>query len=216
LERFLEEVSLVSDTDDWEEDENRVTLMTLHASKGLEFPVVFIIGVEQNLLPHERNMDDPDHVEEERRLLFVGMTRAREELELNYSTTREFAGSRRYNAPSMFLMELPRSDLEYVGVRSTSLAIERPAPGRPTPDIPSIGGGIRLTTAAAMAGDTPSEFTPDAFSQGSFVLHESHGLGRVVALDDSGEARRALVRFGNGAASAEKTVLIESLIPFGS
>ena len=77
LEGFLEQASLVNDTDAWEVDDDRVTLMTLHAAKGLEFPVVFIVAIEEGLLPHERSRADADQVEEERRLFFVGITRRR-------------------------------------------------------------------------------------------------------------------------------------------
>ncbi|MBN2022937.1 MAG: UvrD-helicase domain-containing protein [Pirellulales bacterium] len=109
LEAFLEETALVGDTDDWEEKTDRVTLMTLHASKGLEFPVVFIVAVEEGLLPHERCRNHPDQLEEERRLLFVGITRAQEELQLSYAVYRDFRGQRRMAIPSPFLMELPRA-----------------------------------------------------------------------------------------------------------
>ncbi|MGE0608073.1 MAG: ATP-dependent helicase [Pirellulales bacterium] len=111
LEEFLEETSLVNDTDEWEANGDRVTLMTLHASKGLEFPVVFIMAVEQGLLPHERSKEDPDQLEEERRLLFVGMTRAREELHLSHAQQREFRGRRDWAVPSQFLFELPREEM---------------------------------------------------------------------------------------------------------
>jgi len=114
LEGFLEQVALVSDTDEWEEENDRVTLMTLHAAKGLEFPVVFIIAVEEGLLPHERSRERPEQLEEERRLLFVGITRAEEELELSLSQRREFRGSLRHSVPSQFLMELPREEMEVV------------------------------------------------------------------------------------------------------
>ena len=213
LEQFLEEVSLVSDTDDWEEDDDRVTLMTLHASKGLEFPVVFIIGVEQGLLPHERCLENPDQLEEERRLLFVGITRAEEELELNYAVTREFAGRRKLNPPSMFLMDLPRGEMELVGLESSSLACSDPLGGRQRQSFSPSGGGIRLTTGAAMLGETPDGLDADSVSQGAFVIHNSHGLGRVVALSGAGDTRRAVVRFGNGAGSVERTVPVGSLTP---
>ena len=90
LEQFLEETSLVADTDAWETETDRVTLMTLHAAKGLEFPAVFIVACEQGLLPHERSRHDDEKLEEERRLLFVGITRAREELQLSYAQYRAF------------------------------------------------------------------------------------------------------------------------------
>jgi len=112
LEAFLEEACLVNDIDAWETDDDRVTLMTLHASKGLEFPVVFITAVEEGLLPHERSREDKERLEEERRLLFVGITRAREMLQLSLSAYREFRGQRRLTIPSQFLMELPRDQME--------------------------------------------------------------------------------------------------------
>ncbi len=111
LEEFLEETALVNDTDDWETSSDRVTLMTLHASKGLEFPVVFIVAVEEGVLPHERSKESPDQLEEERRLLFVGITRAREELQLSYARQREFRGRRGWVVPSHFLFELPREEM---------------------------------------------------------------------------------------------------------
>jgi DNA helicase II / ATP-dependent DNA helicase PcrA len=115
LESFLEEASLVADVDAWDADTDRVTLMTLHASKGLEFPVVFIIALEEGLIPHERSRADDDAVEEERRLLFVGMTRAKQELQLSLGQYREFRGQRRMTIPSPFLMELPRDELRMIG-----------------------------------------------------------------------------------------------------
>ncbi|MCA9086935.1 MAG: ATP-binding domain-containing protein, partial [Planctomycetaceae bacterium] len=110
LEGFLETTSLVSDLDalDAKAEQGQVTLMTLHAAKGLEFPVVFIVGVEQNLLPHERAMreGDPREYEEERRLLFVGMTRAMRQLYLTASSYREMHGRSMPTIPSDFLSEI--------------------------------------------------------------------------------------------------------------
>ncbi len=116
LEAFLEETALVSDTDQWQADADRVTLMTLHASKGLEFPVVFLVAVEEGLLPHERSRDDPDQMEEERRLMFVGITRAQGELQISMAGYRDFRGRRRMSVPSSFLMELPRAEMEVVSM----------------------------------------------------------------------------------------------------
>ena len=112
LEDFLEQACLVNDTDAWEADDDRVTLMTMHAAKGLEFPVVFVIAVEEGLLPHERSRESPEQLEEERRLLFVGITRAREELHLSLSRYRDFRGQQRMSVPSQFLLELPHEELE--------------------------------------------------------------------------------------------------------
>ncbi len=114
LEDFLEQTSLVNDTDDWETEMDRVSLMTLHAAKGLEFPVVYIIALEQGLLPHERAKDNPGEMEEERRLLFVGITRAEEELQLSYAQHRSYRGREGRSIPSPFTMELPRAEMQVV------------------------------------------------------------------------------------------------------
>lgn len=111
LEAFLEQVALVSDTDAWEESNDRVTLMTMHAAKGLEFPHVYIIAVENDLLPHARSKEDPAQLEEERRLLFVGITRAERFLQLSYARRRTMRGQLRPAAPSHFLVELPRATM---------------------------------------------------------------------------------------------------------
>lgn len=112
LEEFLEQVCLVNDTDFLDGEGERVTLMTMHASKGLEFPVVFIAAIEEGLLPHERSREHPDELEEERRLFFVGMTRAKQQLHLSMARYREFRGQRRLTVPSQFLMELPVAEFE--------------------------------------------------------------------------------------------------------
>lgn len=111
LEAFLEQVALISDTDAWEDENDRVTLMTLHAAKGLEFPVVYIVAVEERILPHERSMESPSEMEEERRLLFVGITRAERELQLSFARRRIFRGVFHPVSASQFLMELPRGEM---------------------------------------------------------------------------------------------------------
>jgi len=112
LEMFLEQVSLLADADKMENAADRVTLMTLHAAKGLEFPTVFLIAVEQDILPHIRSKDDPQQLEEERRLLFVGITRAKDRLQLSTANRRGF--QKRTSVPSPFLMEIPRLELEVI------------------------------------------------------------------------------------------------------
>ena len=107
LIEFLEQIALSSDVDGWDEESDQVSVMTLHASKGLEFPVVYIMAVEEGLLPHERSRDKKEELEEERRLCFVGMTRAMKELTLTHSRLGEFRGQINYAIPSSFLEELP-------------------------------------------------------------------------------------------------------------
>ena len=111
LEAFLEETALVNDTDEWETQLDRVTLMTLHASKGLEFPCVYLVAVEEGLLPHERSRAQAEQLEEERRLMFVGITRARQRLQISLAQYRDFRGERKPVIPSSFLMELPRGEM---------------------------------------------------------------------------------------------------------
>ena len=120
LEEYLENAWLVNETDDWQADTDKVTMMTLHAAKGLEFPVVFIVALEQGLLPHERSINDQEQLEEERRLAFVGITRAKDELQLSYAVHRDFRGQRRRTVPSPFLLEMPRDEMELVEVAGDS------------------------------------------------------------------------------------------------
>jgi DNA helicase-2/ATP-dependent DNA helicase PcrA len=122
LEAYLERAWLVNETDSWESDTDKVTLMTLHAAKGLEFSVVHIVAVEDGVLPHERVGRHPDELEEERRLAFVGLTRAKDELQLSYAVTRDFRGVRRRTIPSSFLMEMPREELELVDEATAFIA----------------------------------------------------------------------------------------------
>jgi DNA helicase-2/ATP-dependent DNA helicase PcrA len=118
LEEYLERTWLVNETDDWDTQTDKTTLMTMHAAKGLEFPMVFIIAVEDGVLPHERVGQHPDELEEERRLAFVGITRAKEELQLSYAVTRDYRGVRRRTIPSSFLMEMPRDEMEIIDAAS--------------------------------------------------------------------------------------------------
>src|SRR5262249_3806928 len=104
---FLENVALASDVDSWDDQQDRVAVMTLHVAKGLEFAVVYMLAMEQGLLPHERSLPKGEDIEEERRLCFVGMTRSKDELFLCHANYREFRGQGRYTVPSMFLSEIP-------------------------------------------------------------------------------------------------------------
>ncbi len=213
LEAFLEESSLVNDTDAWEEQTDRVTLMTLHASKGLEFPAVFLVAAEEGLLPHERSRQDPKQLEEERRLMFVGITRAQQELQISLAQYRDFRGQRKMTVPSHFLMELPREAMElqtagtYEAVGDESFAPEgfavEPAYEEPVfsqvqpPSQPRAAPTIQLTTAAELAngGQPTSPVSPDVFRQDMLVRHPQYGLGHVVALSGSGRRRKATVDF---------------------
>jgi DNA helicase-2/ATP-dependent DNA helicase PcrA len=115
---FLETTALVADADAWDASADRVALMTLHAAKGLEFPVVYIVAMEDGILPHERSLDRPEHLEEERRLVFVGITRGREEVHASCARMRDYRGTRRISAPSLFLAEMQGSETVVVGTEA--------------------------------------------------------------------------------------------------
>jgi DNA helicase-2/ATP-dependent DNA helicase PcrA len=209
---FLEEISLASAVDRWKDETGVVTLMTLHAAKGLEFPVVFIVGLEQGLLPHARSIESRSELEEERRLLFVGITRAQHELYLSHCKVREFRGQRLATIASPFLRELPDDALL---VRDLSepprprvqapLAWGREAPAATTP-------APRLTTAAALAAmaagaPSPTAGPPDldAFRPGVLVVHPQFGIGRITSIEGAGPNRKGKVAF---TLAGEKTFLL--------
>lgn len=147
VEEFLEEISLVSDTDKLNADDSQVVLMTLHSAKGLEYPFVFIIGMEDGIFPHSRALSDPDQLEEERRLCYVGITRARQRLFLANAWSRTLFGQTQYNPPSRFLNELPSELLESVGGRGDRA-------GRPSASWGSWSGSVSRSGRAGTGGST--------------------------------------------------------------
>jgi DNA helicase-2/ATP-dependent DNA helicase PcrA len=194
LEQFLSESVLATDLDDWDASRQAVSLMTLHAAKGLEFPVVFITAVEHGILPHQRSSKDDDGMEEERRLLFVGMTRAMQELYLSHVATREFRGTRNHAIPSQFLMEIPIT--------------APPAPAiKPAKSAQRVANG--LVTGAELAG-LPTKASTTGFRQGMLVRHPMFGLGRITELSGSGEKLKATIKFTAG--STRSFVVTKSLL----
>ncbi|HEX8201852.1 MAG TPA: 3'-5' exonuclease, partial [Isosphaeraceae bacterium] len=204
---FLEEISLSSAVDRWKDDAGAVTLMTLHAAKGLEFPVVFIVGLEQGLLPHSRASESDAELEEERRLLFVGITRARRELYLSLCRVREFRGQRSATIPSCFLPELPEDALTVRDLSEYSGGFSTPRRGGEPRPAPTPRPQFRLTTASALDGraaaGSPGDL--DAFRPGVAVLHPRYGLGRIIAVDGAGPNRKGRVAFTVG---GEKTFVL--------
>lgn len=187
LQGFLEEVSLVSDIDNWDTRSGRVSLMTLHSAKGLEFPVVFIAGLEDGLLPHSRSMDSQEELEEERRLFFVGLTRAKEMVYLTYSYIRtRFGGSAPY-LPSPFLSEIP-------GEVKAKQAWERSAIFLPLDE-------ARNEEAAAEEGAAVPDLSP-----GDRVMHPYFGPGVVIKISGTGPQARGIIRFKE---AGEKKLLLE-------
>ncbi|HUB93385.1 MAG TPA: UvrD-helicase domain-containing protein [Verrucomicrobiae bacterium] len=173
LALFLEEVALISDLDTYDPSGNAVTLMTLHAAKGLEFPVVFMTGMEEGVLPHTRAFYSPAEMEEERRLCYVGMTRAREELYMLYATSRMLYGGMQHNLPSRFLAEI---DTAYTEEATSGVSFAG-----------GFGGGgydDRQYIAPAPPGiqDNEPRYVPD-FEAGDTVTHQLFGKGTIVELD---------------------------------
>jgi DNA helicase II / ATP-dependent DNA helicase PcrA len=206
LAGFLERVALVADSDeipDGEDDGGVVTLMTLHTAKGLEFPVVFLTGMEDGVFPHMRSLGDTTELEEERRLAYVGLTRARERLYLTRSIVRSAWGSPQWNPPSRFLEELPTEVLD----------IRREEPVRPaasgwsSTSSSSYGSAPSLTAAAARrSGPTrTSTKATVVLEPGDRVTHDSFGLGTVVSVSGQGDRAEATIDFG---ASGTKRLLL--------
>jgi DNA helicase-2/ATP-dependent DNA helicase PcrA len=203
---FLEEISLASAVDRWKDEAGAVTLMTLHAAKGLEFPVAFIVGLEQGILPHSRSNEDDRDLEEERRLFFVGITRAERVLYLSHCTVREFRGQRQVAIPSCFLDELPADALEVRDLSQTEALAAQSGWQRIATRATPLSG-LRLTTAAALAGGggTQPPVNLNAFRPGVAVVHPEYGIGRVVAIDGAGPDRKGRIAFTLG---GEKTFVL--------
>lgn len=196
LTTFLEEVALVSDVDDLDEQVAAPTLLTLHSAKGLEFPVVFIVGMEEGLFPHSRSMDDPEQMEEERRLCYVGVTRAKKLLYLIHTFRRTLYGESEIRAPSRFLQDVPIHLIKGGEARQaarprpaireeTGRSLDRP-PARLTSFHPERAG----RSAAAERRPATARFQP-----GDEVHHAVFGAGIVIESKPAGEDEQVTVAF---------------------
>ncbi|MEV5884046.1 DNA helicase PcrA [Streptomyces sp. NPDC052020] len=198
LAEFLEQVALVADSDEIpdEEGDGVVTLMTLHTAKGLEFPVVFLTGMEDGVFPHMRALGQTKELEEERRLAYVGITRARERLYLTRSTMRSAWGQPSYNPPSRFLEEIPAAHLEWKRTGATAPVSSGPASGIAA----SLSSSRSRSTAAGASGFATrraSEKPVAALAVGDRVTHDQFGLGTVIAVKGTGANAEATIDFGD-------------------
>ena len=183
LSDFLEEVSLLSDIDHWNDSDNRVTLMTVHSSKGLEFPVVFVSGLDDGLFPLYASIEDKNELEEERRLFYVALTRAQERVFLLYATNRRrMGGENVIGMPSRFIGEIPPKFLDRIEFQS---ALTRRV---------VTGSNHRKTKVEV----TRTVTTFDDFKVGDIVEHSIFGIGKIMVLSGTGENQRVGVVFKDG------------------
>ena len=221
LGEFLEQVALVSETDNMEGDLNAVTLLTLHAAKGLEFPVVFITGVEDGVLPHSRSLDDAESLAEERRLFYVGVTRAKDKVYLSHAFRRTFYGEREVAIPSRFLQEIPEELIEGGNARQRRQESKtrasswswtssvQPAPAASSWSASSArgssrtqagsgtsgGGRKRLPEANAAEGPDQNRRQEPQFRTGQKVRHTKFGEGTVIESKLTGNDEEVTVAF---------------------
>ncbi|MET9149806.1 DNA helicase PcrA [Streptomyces griseoflavus] len=199
LSDFLEQVALVADSDqipDEDEDGSGViTLMTLHTAKGLEFPVVFLTGMEDGVFPHMRALGQAKELEEERRLAYVGITRARERLYLTRSTLRSAWGQPSYNPPSRFLEEIPAAHLEWKRTGSSAPASSGPVSGVAA-SLSSSRSRSSASGASGFATRRTAEKPVVSLAVGDRVTHDQFGLGTVVGVKGTGANAEATIDFG--------------------
>lgn len=187
LQDFLENVALVSDVDDFESSDSKVTLMTLHAAKGLEFPVVFLTGLDEGLFPHSRTLLDPAQVEEERRLAYVGITRAERQLYVTNAITRTMYGRISAYMPSRFLAEIPSQLMEDYHRKSAM-------PQSRTTAVPGKQRVSILTKPVASSLPKKHAVT-DTFAKGDKVRHKIWGIGTVLDVIGEGPNMQMKIQF---------------------
>ena len=218
LTDFLERVALVADTDQIPDDPDGedlgvVTLMTLHTAKGLEFPTVFLTGLEDGVFPHSRALGDPTELEEERRLAYVGVTRARERLYLSRAVVRSAWGAPSHNPASRFLDEMPVDLVDWRRTEVAQTSWSRPdlsgSAGSWASGAPTASGRRNFSAAAARADAAAKSRKPDrqvpSLAPGDRVTHDSFGLGTVVAVE--GEADRAVASIDFGSDGVKRLLL---------
>ena len=185
---FLTEVSLVADADEVDGDDSSLTLMTLHTAKGLEYPVVFIAGMEEGIFPHLRALGEPHELEEERRLCYVGVTRAKERLYVSYAWCRSLWGDAQYNPPSRFLSEIPDHLVRASGTRPRRERLSR-AEARSE----LVEAAMRRGRAGAPVQGTGAEAL--GLRAGDGVVHGRYGEGVVLEVNGQGADAEATIRF---------------------
>ncbi len=187
---YLQQISLISEIDEKDINTSRVKLMTLHSAKGLEFPVVFIAGVEKGLFPFARAENNPDEEEEERRLFYVGITRAMEKLSITYTKRRMRFGDYSFQSPSKFISEIDDDLIEHISTGTGGF--HKPKPNRTSY---SYGGYNEYNQIPPEDDFTQIEEKSPKFKVGDKVRHSHFGIGQIVMLSGEGEKRQATVNF---------------------
>jgi DNA helicase-2/ATP-dependent DNA helicase PcrA len=200
LAPFLEQVSLVADTDELESREDTTTLITLHQAKGLEFPVVFMVGMEEGLLPHRRSLEEGgDELEEERRLCYVGITRAEQQVYLMHTARRAIFGASSESVPSRFLEDIPQHLVEYRGLSGEEQRREKQAAGRERRWREDDEGMTVAELLAKKVQAAPPAIELPALSPGDRVRHSRFGEGQVIGIKPVGGDKEVIVAFeGSG------------------
>lgn len=194
LSPFLEQVSLVSDSDEIENRDDTVTLITLHQAKGLEFPVVFIVGVEEGLLPHRKSMEEGgDELEEERRLCYVGITRAEKHVYLLHTARRSIFGSSADSIPSRFLSDIPEHLIEHKGLTAAHDRFSRQAQRKVRRYTEDEGISIADLLAKKASPSLPGELLE--LNPGDRVRHNKFGDGQVIGIKPTGQDKEIIVAF---------------------
>jgi len=196
LEGYLEMVTLSSAVDEMTADSDCVSLLTLHSAKGLEFPVVFMTGLEEGIFPSARSLSESGNLEEERRLFYVGVTRARERLFLSRADARSLYGRRQYLPPSAFWQEIPQELTQplHKAIKSWKTAPPRPSSLSRNPLL-----RMAADSAPASASAPTHEFEePMLFPPGSRIRHPNLGEGEVISVKGNGDKRKLAIRFDAG------------------
>ncbi|PIR26860.1 MAG: ATP-dependent DNA helicase PcrA [Deltaproteobacteria bacterium CG_4_10_14_0_2_um_filter_43_8] len=203
LAEFLDQVALVSEADKIDDDMGAVTLMTLHLAKGLEYPLVYLVGMEEGLFPHARSLDDPEELEEERRLCYVGMTRAMQELHLTHAFRRRVFGKEKYSIPSRFLEEIPAELSERRSAKASTPASRL----RDLNQLSHTAGHYAVVEESAVDvsndfdydfDQTPNYEQQKLFPKGRKVQHPSFGSGIITQSEKSNAGHKVTVKFQSG------------------
>jgi DNA helicase-2/ATP-dependent DNA helicase PcrA len=201
LDLFLEEVTLLSEADTLDVAENRISLMTVHVAKGLEFPNVFLVGMEEGLFPHFASLDDPQALEEERRICYVGMTRAETRLFLTNASMRRMHGSVRFNEPSRFLSEIPSDLISGQLPRTVGSALGRREASHAAETLDEHSG-ITVDYSEGQWG--VGELPP--LEEGMRVEHPIFGTGTILSVQGAGESTKVKIRFDR---AGMKTIMLK-------